>query len=250
MKKLLISLIVVVFLVGAISQVADAARWRFHQYLSRGGTVTVYGTINCQTVGESLFEGMVGYCHDVSGWVPPWCNDYLTINQWDQYTCGNIDSNKVAVKYHFGGQWRLYDLNDWINVNVPDEVIIPGVGDSLGTFQYVHTIVDLADWLADPRPLQDTYDIVDGECPDLPGYLISTTAIVFDPFAPPDENPFQTTPLTGRLWRSCDIAFDASEPGDIPTLTEWGLIILALLLLTAGTIAVIRRRKTVAARAN
>ena len=33
----------------------------------------------------------------------------------------------------------------------------------------------------------------------------------------------------------------------IPTLTEWGLILLALLILLAGTIAVIRRRRTVAA---
>jgi hypothetical protein len=32
---------------------------------------------------------------------------------------------------------------------------------------------------------------------------------------------------------------------DIPTLGQWGLILLSLLLLTAGTIAVIRRRKAV-----
>jgi len=37
---------------------------------------------------------------------------------------------------------------------------------------------------------------------------------------------------------------------DIPTLTEWGMIILALLLLTAGTIAVVRRRKAAVARTN
>ena len=32
---------------------------------------------------------------------------------------------------------------------------------------------------------------------------------------------------------------------DIPTLSEWGLTILALLLLAVGTIAIIRRRKAV-----
>lgn len=37
---------------------------------------------------------------------------------------------------------------------------------------------------------------------------------------------------------------------DIPTLNEWGMIILALLLLTAGTIAVVRRRKAALARTN
>ena len=37
---------------------------------------------------------------------------------------------------------------------------------------------------------------------------------------------------------------------DIPTLTEWGMIILALLLLSAGTVAVIWRRKAAMARTN
>jgi hypothetical protein len=47
---------------------------------------------------------------------------------------------------------------------------------------------------------------------------------------------------------SLDLAFVITGPEeDIPTLNEWGMLILALLLLTAGTIAVIRRRKTVTA---
>jgi len=36
------------------------------------------------------------------------------------------------------------------------------------------------------------------------------------------------------------------EPEEIPTLSEWGMVVLALLLLAAGTIAVIRRRRAVA----
>lgn len=36
---------------------------------------------------------------------------------------------------------------------------------------------------------------------------------------------------------------------EIPTLSEWGLIILALLLLAAGTIAVVRRRRAVTSKA-
>jgi len=35
----------------------------------------------------------------------------------------------------------------------------------------------------------------------------------------------------------------APELQEIPTLSEWGMIILGLLLLAAGTIAVIRRRE-------
>ncbi len=39
---------------------------------------------------------------------------------------------------------------------------------------------------------------------------------------------------------------DACELQEIPTLSEWGVIILALLLLASGTVAVIRRRRVVA----
>lgn len=47
---------------------------------------------------------------------------------------------------------------------------------------------------------------------------------------------------------SLDLAFVITGPEeDIPTLNEWGMLILALLLLAAGTIAVVRRRKTVPA---
>jgi len=40
-------------------------------------------------------------------------------------------------------------------------------------------------------------------------------------------------------------AFGVGCGEDIPTLSEWGMVILALLLLAAGTIAVIRRGRFV-----
>lgn len=47
---------------------------------------------------------------------------------------------------------------------------------------------------------------------------------------------------------SMDLAFVITGPQeDIPTLNEWGMLILGLLLLAAGTIALIRRRKSVPA---
>jgi hypothetical protein len=47
---------------------------------------------------------------------------------------------------------------------------------------------------------------------------------------------------------SMDLAFVITGPEeDIPTLNEWGMLILGLLLLTAGTIAVVRRRRRVPA---
>lgn len=47
---------------------------------------------------------------------------------------------------------------------------------------------------------------------------------------------------------SMDMAFVITGPEEnIPTLNEWGMLILGLLLLTAGTIAVVRRRRRVTA---
>ncbi len=40
------------------------------------------------------------------------------------------------------------------------------------------------------------------------------------------------------------------SPADVPTLTEWGMIILALLILAIGTVAVIRRREAFLIRSN
>ncbi len=52
--------------------------------------------------------------------------------------------------------------------------------------------------------------------------------------------------------QSLDLAFciTSGPVEDVPTLNEWGMLILGLLLLTAGTIAVVRRRKTALTRAN
>ena len=61
----------------------------------------------------------------------------------------------------------------------------------------------------------------------------------------PTENPYQN-------YNAGDYDVFVSkfgpEGGAIPTLSEWGLVILGLLLLATGTIAVIRRRNVVTAR--
>jgi ligand-binding sensor domain-containing protein len=52
----------------------------------------------------------------------------------------------------------------------------------------------------------------------------------------------------GRLLAGTSDGVYIYSEDEIPTLTEWGMIILALLLLLAGTLAIIRRRKLLAAR--
>jgi len=250
MKRIFVVLCLVGLLALTVSSQACASptgpTWNFHEYLTKGGHVTVYGTVNCSTVGQPLFEGDVSYCNTVSGWVPPWCNDYLLINWWENYTCQNKDSFKVAVPYWNGGSWQLENLDDWFVARLPFGTFspyLPTVGDSTGNFRFIHVVVRLDQWLDDPRTMQDEYTVVGGVCPDLPGYLIGTTPIVFTPSNP--SAPFSTTPFTGTLWRDGDVRF--GNPAPNPSLNEWGVIALVLALAGVAVVFVLRRRAKAAA---
>ncbi|UCE68112.1 MAG: IPTL-CTERM sorting domain-containing protein [Candidatus Zixiibacteriota bacterium] len=52
---------------------------------------------------------------------------------------------------------------------------------------------------------------------------------------------------TGNFWGIYGVITFSLEPGAIPTLSEWGMLIMALLLLAAGTVGAIRKRTIVAA---
>jgi hypothetical protein len=45
------------------------------------------------------------------------------------------------------------------------------------------------------------------------------------------------------------VLFVSGTSQDVPTLSEWGMMFMGLLLLMLGTIAVVRRRKTAVSRA-
>lgn len=60
---------------------------------------------------------------------------------------------------------------------------------------------------------------------------------------PPGCLPLYTSPSGGSHVSNLVTAELHIISEDIPTLSEWGMIILALLLLAAGTIAVVRRRR-------
>ena len=179
-------------------------RWDFHfrgYDACPGGTLSVWGTINCNKVGGPIYEQYVNTSTTYAGPVPSWANDIEMRFAWD-YWCHNVSVLKIAAPTYVGGVWRLLRLNPWINGHVRSDIDLPTIGDPTGVIQNVYYVVDLQQWLADPRPMLEEYDIIDGECSDLPGYLIGTTPIVFDSLAPPTRGtPFSTTPFTGTLYR-------------------------------------------------
>jgi len=191
--------------------------WRYHpRYVD--GWLTVWGTINCETYGSPLFDrDYVNACHRYYGEIPWWANDYLAIFEWD-YWCGNVDSVKVAVPYfdwEFG--WRLRNLGNWITEVLPgpDSLVMPVMGDSSGSIQNVFTLINPDEWTANPQPIQEDYVVVEGVCPDLPGYIFGTTPFEFHPDAGSGGNPFSTTPLTGLLTWDGEVTFLSEE------ITEW-----------------------------
>ncbi len=252
MKKLFTYFIAAVLLVSLFGQAAEAGEWTFHPQLhdsfpdfNGNGTLTVWGTIDGEIVGDALFGGYVVECHEYTGTLPDEYNDNMMLFEWD-FWCHNRDWYKDGVPWHDPNmnRWRLPPLSDWMDNFLPSGgIILPAIGDPYAVFTNVYIMMDLQGWLANPRPLQGSYDIVSGACPNLPGYLIGTTPFVFDANAPSSGYPFSTTPLTGTLYRHGEITF-APSPA-VPTVSEWGLIILAVLLLTFGAIVIVRRRRKI-----
>ncbi|MCK4607173.1 MAG: PKD domain-containing protein, partial [candidate division Zixibacteria bacterium] len=179
------------------------ARWSFSFRGSPTGCYAwVWGTIDNVKQYPALFQRQAEAGYVYSGVIPEWANDLYMILKWID-PCENWTHTKV-VALDYDGRWKFEYLAKYLRVHIGKEraeLNLPTVGDSTGTIQTVYTVVNLTEWLAESRSLQDEYIIVDGECPDLPGYLIGTTPIVFDSLAGPDENPLLTTPLTGTLCR-------------------------------------------------
>jgi len=218
----------------------------FKEHLAKGGHLIVNGTIEWQAVGPALLERDMSDSATAMVDVPIWCNDYRVVHWWKNYACQNKDTLKLAVKYYDAGLWRLRPLFQWLLQYLPEQgTTLPNIGDSTGAIQNVHILVNLDEWLANPQPLLDEYVVVNGVCPNLPGYLIGVTPIVFDPLAGPGLDPFSTTPLTGTLYRDGEMRFMRIVEG--PSLTQWGLIVLTLLLAILGAIQVAKRHRRVRA---
>ncbi|UCG58668.1 MAG: IPTL-CTERM sorting domain-containing protein [Phycisphaerales bacterium] len=255
MNKLAKCILVMIAVTVVLTATAEAAKWRFRP-TGRGysspthpewgvyegnGWLTVWPTINCNRQEPPLLRRQ--YIHwddELEGTIPrgKGYNDYTAYFEWD-YPCKNKAWYKLYVCKD--GELKPVPLAEWIDGNLPPRefITLPSVGDPSGTIPEVHVAVNLRLWRENPRPTQDSYDIQNGVCPDLPGYRFGITEFKFLP----DEvcHPFVTdNPLTGTLYRHADVAVYVPEG---PTVSQWGLILMALVLLTAGAIVIARRRR-------
>ena len=220
-SKLLIVCIVVgcLALMGSSVQTAEAAQWSFHFTYPDcpGGDLEVWATQDCVRQLQ-LVKGYAKNCKKYVGHIPgaPY-NDLIFDFYWD-YKCGNHDHIKIALPGWKGNHWELDELPPWIDAQVAGAIPpIISVGDPNGNIQRVYIVVNPEVWRDNySGVILDEYEITDGTCPDLPGYLIGTTPITFDPTVPQSDNPFLTTLLNGTLSRDGEIELipDPAVPPD------------------------------------
>ena len=248
-KFMALGAILIVFAAAA----TEAAEWSYHfagwdtcQYVD----VKVWGTINCVEVSPPLFEGTVQKCNTIKGWLPFWCNDYIIEVDWRPYChCNNHDFHKHYVGFHNGSVWEVrpmfYYLEYFCEI-MPDKppVPMPDVYQLLEpNGQVIHVSVNLAQWMIAATPAQTTYSFTGGTCPDLPGYFVGTTPSVYNPSEPPSGYPMRSeTPYSGTLIHAGEVHYEPL-PGS-PSITGYGLIVLAALILITG-VWVYRKKRSV-----
>ncbi|MGB2807415.1 MAG: hypothetical protein WBC22_06730 [Sedimentisphaerales bacterium] len=232
MRTVTSKLLVVCVVLGLLAvipgfvQTADAARWSFHFSYPDcpGGDLEVWATRDCVRQ-LLLFGGYTKNCRKYVGHVPgaPY-NDLIFDFYWD-FWCGNHDHIKIALPGWNGSNWELKELPPWIDAQVTGGIPpIISVGDPTGNIQRVYIVVDPEVWRNNySGVVLDEYDIQNGTHPDLPGYLIGTTPITFDPLGPA-SGPFSTTPLNGILSRDGEIELipePPQPPGPVFEQLDW-----------------------------
>ena len=212
---------------GFVVECPKIPTWDFHfwYYDCPGGWLEIYGTHNCERLYPPIFDDYIISCEDYTGYIPDTIdgysvNDIIFDFYWD-YWCNNEDHIKFVNSdwNPYTEQWELNPIGDALDEYVIDDLTVPLIGDPYGEIQDVYVVMDISEFAADPRPPQDEYYISSGECDDLPGYLIGTTPITFNPDASPDENPFSTNSLTGVLYHDGEVTCSPkAEPPVAPTI--------------------------------
>jgi hypothetical protein len=264
MRKSHCLIVSLLLMIGFTAQTAEAADWSLRVVNPpncdcTGGWLGVWATHNCQVVPPPTYgapnwddPGAEYVFYDappVKGPIPwEWMefevNDLLVVFLCAPFPgappceCPPAAVKFVAPDWDDGSQqWVLLNLVKWLEIDAPPMNEIPklvppgGMGGGLELF----ILINLREWVAGGMPpALSEYQIVDGESPDLPGYLIGTTPITFDPSDP--EGPFGTLPYNGQVYNHGGIGFpppcpcDCEDPSDgtvdvgdfLALLASWG----------------------------
>lgn len=259
MNKLAKWILVIIAVTAVCTETVEAARWKFtptdRGYTSSdhpewgvyngNGWLTVWPTINCNRQEPNIFERQYVLADvEYEGEIPKGkgYNDWTAYFEWD-FDC----KNKVWYKLYVcnDGELKPVLLPEWIDDNVPrgEDLTLPSLGDPTGTDPNIYIVVNLRVWHENPTSPQETYLFNNGVCEDLPGYQVGTTPFVHKGEIP--CHPFETENLfTGTLYPHAVIGGASQDVN--PTVSQWGLIIMAVLLVTVGAI-IIRKRRLVTA---
>ncbi len=253
MRRIIGILVLAVLLSPVIADTSNAANWDWEVTYDTADCPgpwhgIVYFTRNCQLM-EKLWEGDFYFPLNFWFFTPSFANDILFVHYCK---CGlpecscpgytNRALSKMAIPSYVWplSQWTLEDLNTWVDDNVPDSMELVILQDSVPDIA-LYVLMDLGVSLANPPVFKESYIVTNGTCPDLPGYLIGTTEIVYDSLAPSSGYPLSTTPFSGEVKQHSKVTVRPGDP--IPTLTEWGLIIFALLVMGCMAWVFVRQRR-------
>ena len=264
MNKLAKWILVMIAVTAVCTATAEAAKWKFKStdmgysdpanpdwgVYNGNGWLTVWPTINCDPQGALIEDEYVLGDIEYEGEIPrgQGYNDFMAFFKWD-FGCENEVYYKMYVCKD--GELVPVPLPKWIDDNLPrgEFLTLPSVGDPTGTDPEIHILVNLRVCQENPAPPpQETYVFNNGVCEELPGYQVGTTPFVHKGKIP--CHPFETDNLfTGTLYTHAQIGVLAEVPPptrEPPTVSEWGLIIMALLLVTVGAIMIRKRRQVTA----
>jgi hypothetical protein len=225
MKKqlfLFVALLTVAVLAGPAS---EGSGWRWYTPGTpcgcQGGILEVWATNNCNPVPPPVFPpAWVDYGEHRHGSTPDIWNGQEVNDMVFVWDCGEPGSGctcatvftKLAVPRWKHHEWILADLDKWIDRHVEVMTVPPMFG---GPAPAVYVVVDLAHWDDSSFVLGQSYTFLDGVCDELPGLLVGTSPIGFDPNAPKDGNPFFTTaPFNGAMFPHGEIALVGKEAAD------------------------------------
>jgi hypothetical protein len=192
----------------------DPVEWGYHPTL-KDGLLCVSGTKNFGEYTLPLFDtGYVYVCTTYESYLPLWITNILVEYDWGR-SLGSTDQLDVVLPSFNSGDstWHLLKLEEFLypQLAVGERLLMPSLGDTSGTVPDLYVVVDIGQWMTGSPLNRSSYSIVDGQCPDLPGYLIGTTPIVFNSDAPYWGSPFETTPLTGTLISDGEVSVGRGE---------------------------------------